>query len=102
MGNPLNLKINTNVNSYNNYSPTKNNNLINSNAFINTRSNSRFSPDNKGKIPRNHIDIGPGLCPNNLEHHVHIVLHNGTNTPLYYKCSKCRYQQIIEKRNIKN
>jgi len=95
MGNPLNLKINTRTNIYNsNHSPTRNVNY--------SRYNNRHSPNYKGTIPQNHIDIGPGVCPNNLDHHVHIVLHEGTNIPILYKCSKCRYQQIIDKRNIKN
>jgi len=84
MGNPFNLKINTNNNYNYNY---------------NISNRLRCYKDIKGMIPKNHIDIGPGVCPNDLDHHVHIVLHEGTNVPILYKCSVCRYNQRIERRN---
>ena len=55
------------------------------------------SQSSRGKIPKNHIDIGPGVCPNDLEHHVHIIM-NDANIPMFYKCSECRYQQFISRR----
>ena len=91
MGNPLNLKINTEYsnNGYINTSPTKDH-IKFSNSLRNYQST-------RGKIPKNHIDIGPGVCPNDLEHHVHIIM-NDVNIPMFYKCSECRYQQSIIRR----
>lgn len=46
----------------------------------------------RGSIPQNHIDVGPGLCPFDKRHNVHLILSSSDDfTPLRYHCSVCGY-----------